>query len=188
METSVFIQALQERVSQIRRTVTENFASLDIATLNYKPGPDSWSILECLEHLNRYCRFYLPQLSKAIAAAPAVARPGEFSSGWLGRKIVDSVDPKNIRKQKTFKHLNPNNSRLTKDTLTEFMQHQETLLQLLEQSGRVDLNKKAVPVEFFRLLKIRIGVAFLFLVTHQERHIGQALRVKFGQVPVNVLG
>jgi hypothetical protein len=83
-----------------------------------------------------------------------------------------------MKKHKTVKHMNPNNSQLTRATIEEFLQHQQELLQLLHDAGKANLSEKAVPVEFFKLLKLRIGEALEFVVAHQERHVQQALRVK----------
>jgi hypothetical protein len=88
------------------------------------------------------------------------------------------VQPQNTKKHKTVKHMNPINSALGQATLEEFAQHQTELLRLLQNAKKADLHKKAVPVEFFKLLKLRIGEALEFVVLHEERHIQQALRVK----------
>jgi hypothetical protein len=60
--------------------------------------------------------------------------------------------------------------------LAEFQQHQETLLRLLSRAAHTNLNRKAIPSEFFHLLKLRLGEAFLFVIAHQERHMQQAQR------------
>lgn len=74
--------------------------------------------------------------------------------------------------------MNPNNSNLGRATVEEFLQHQAELLHLLQCAGKANLHKKAVPVEFFKLLKMQIGEALEFVVLHEERHVQQALRVK----------
>ncbi|WP_439880596.1 DinB family protein [Pontibacter sp. MBLB2868] len=162
----------------LKETVTADFASLDLSTLNFKPAPDSWSILECLEHLNRYSRYYNPALAKAIASNSDGNFVQSISYSWLGKKSLDMVRPGNMKKNKTVKHMNPNNSELDRATVEEFLQHQKELLDLLQEAKKANLNKKAVPVEFFKLLKLRIGETLEFVVVHQERHVQQALRVK----------
>jgi hypothetical protein len=62
--------------------------------------------------------------------------------------------------------------------LAEFAHHQHQLLELLTQAHRADLNRKAVPIEFFKLLKMRLGETFEFVVLHEQRHVQQALRAK----------
>ena len=170
------------QIAQTNKTLTETvateFARLDLDTLNYKPSAESWSILECLEHLNRYSRYYNPALAKAIAQNSDGTFTESINYSWLGKKSLDMVRPQNAKKHKTVKHMNPNNSQLGRGTIDEFLKHQSELQQLLQNAKGTNLNKKAVPVEFFKLMKLRLGETLEFVVVHQERHIQQALRVK----------
>ncbi|GAA4037440.1 DinB family protein [Hymenobacter glaciei] len=179
MAPTSFLAALHTAVTGLRATVQEQFAPLGLALLNQRPSPSSWSMLECLEHLNRYSRYYNPALGKAIANSQP-ARPAEVAYSWLGRKSVNLMRPDNATKQTTLKRMNPLGSHLGWKTLAEFDQHQSGLLELLALAQTADLNRKAVPVEFFRLLKLRLGEALEFVVVHQQRHVQQAQRVQHG--------
>ncbi len=179
MTTTAFLTALAQTVAALRTTVRTEFAALPPALLNQRPAPTSWSILECLEHLNRYSRYYNAALAKALAAPRPSADPlAAVSYSWLGRKSVDLMRPTNAKKQTTLKHMNPLGSRLGPEVLAEFDQHQARLLALLAAAPAADLNRKAVPIEFFRLLKLRLGEALEFVVVHQQRHVQQAQRVR----------
>src|SRR5690606_24125447 len=146
--------------------VNTSFANQELSILNYKPSPESWSMLECLEHLNRYSRYYLPALAKAIANNTTNSQATSISYSWLGKKSLDMVRPQNMKKHKTVKHMNPNHSQLTRATVEEFLKHQEELLQLLHSAKAANISKKAIPVEFFKLLKLRIGETFDFVIAH----------------------
>jgi uncharacterized damage-inducible protein DinB len=50
-------------------------------------------------------------------------------------------------------------------------------LEILSASGRVNLNKIGVPVEFVRLLKMNLGDALQFVIVHERRHALQAIAV-----------
>lgn len=181
MQTTFFLAALRAATAQLQATAQTEFEPLDLALLNHQPTPTGWSILECLEHLNRYSRYYNPQLALALTKAhPASAAEAEVGYSWLGRKSVDMMRPGNAKKQTTLKHMNPHGSRLGQAVLTEFLAHQNELLALLDRAQGADLNRKSVPVEFFKLLKLRLGEALEFVVVHQQRHVQQALRVKAG--------
>lgn len=178
MNTTTLLSQLQNQVQQLKATVSSEFLPLDAAALNFKPHATGWSILECLEHLNRYSRFYLPHFEQAVANASAPALPQPVRYSWMGKKSLDLVNPSNVKKHKTLKHMNPHNSQLSASVLNEFLQHQDALLQLLQRAAKADLNKKTIPVEFFRLLKMRTAEAFEFIVLHEQRHVLQAKRVK----------
>jgi len=172
------IEQLAQAAQTQNDTITAEFASLDLEALNFKPAPDSWSILECLEHLNRYSRYYNPALAQAIARHAGGPATQQIHYSWLGKKSMEMVRPQNTKKHRTVKHMNPNNSRLNRSTVDEFLRHLAQLLQLLQSARSTNLDKKAIPIEFFKLLKLRIGETLAFVVIHQERHIQQALRVK----------
>lgn len=179
MTTSDFLAALQATVADLRTTVQTEFAPLAPALLNQRLAPTSWSILECLAHLNAYSRYYNGVFAWALArpAAAPVANT-EVTYSWLGRKSVAMMHPTNLSKQKALKRLNPLGSQLGPEVLAEFDQHQARLLELLAQAERADLNRSAVPIEFFRLLKLRLGEALEFVIVHQQRHVQQAQRVR----------
>jgi hypothetical protein len=179
MTTNTFLAQLDRATRQLIATVQAQFEPLELSQLNHKPAPDAWSILECLEHLNRYSRYYNPALAAALAG-PAASVNTEVRYSWLGRKSIEMMGPGSTKKAKTLKHMNPSGSVLGREVLTEFYQQQEQLLKLLAQAHGTDLNRKAVPIEFFKLLKMRVGESFEFVVLHEERHVQQALRVKAG--------
>jgi len=179
MTSSDFLAALHRTVADLRTTVQTEFLPLTSVVLNQRPAPSNWSILECLEHLNRYSRYYNAALAKSLAKVSVTSKPSaEVGYTWLGRKSVDMMHPTNTKKQATLKHMNPLGSCLGLEVLGEFDQHQARLLELLVAAQAVDLNRKAVPVEFFRLLKLRVGEALEFVVVHQQRHLQQAQRVR----------
>lgn len=175
MDNETLLTALKRSVREGMELVEKEFIPLPDAALNWKPGPEKWSILECLDHLNRYNRYYNTQIKKALAGS---SRPFRFSHGWLGGYFIRTVSPDNGKPMQTLKHLNPAGSHLDQATLQEFLAHQKELLRLLEQARGADLNRRRVPVEVFRLLRIKTGDALTFVIRHQERHLQQALRVK----------
>jgi len=178
MNANTFLTELQTTVRHLQATVEMELVPLDDFTLNFKPSPERWSVLECLEHLNRYSRYYNPAIAKALQRVPTQTVDGVVRYSWLGRKSIAMMQPGNGKQYKAVKHMNPVGSTLSRVVLTEFLEHQTQLLVLLTAAQTADLSKKAVPVEFFRLLKLGAGEALEFVVRHEERHVQQALRAK----------
>ncbi|KAA9331336.1 DinB family protein [Hymenobacter busanensis] len=176
MTTNAFIQQLQAAVRRLQTVVETELQPLSNEALNFKARPDSWSVLECLEHLNRYSRYYNPAFAKALQSVGRPASVADIGYSWLGRKSLDIVRPGNGKPSKTVKHMNPAGSQLGRTVLNEFLLNQRELLRLLDQAAATDLNRKVVPVEFFRLLKLRLGEALEFVVLHETRHVQQAQR------------
>lgn len=174
MRSSILLKELASTVRSIIQTTENSFSGLSEHEMNWKENATRWSMLECFEHLNRYSRFYHAQFEKVIASSLPQSSDVDAASTWLGKKFINMMHPKNTKKQKTLKHMDPLNSSLGLGVLEEFMAHQKNLLAILEQASRVDLNKAKVSVEFLRLLKMNLGDALQFVIVHEQRHLQQA--------------
>lgn len=154
----------------------KKFKTLDEKQLNFKEDPERWSILECLEHLNRYGEFYLPEIEKAIRSDKGHHAKLIYKSGAVGNWFANLMKVKNGRivKMKTPGDKNPAGSKLTTATIDTFLQQLDTLKRLLDQARNVNLTKTKVPITLTRFIKLRLGDTFRFFVNHIERHVIQA--------------
>ena len=177
MTNQTLITNLIQNVENIISTVDNKFKPLTINQLNKKEHVDKWSILECLEHLNRYHAYYNGAIKQGLAAAKSTTVNKPYKNGWFGKMSIDMMSPDNAKKQKAIAKFNPVGSQLTKETMTTFLAYQQELLTLLEQAKGKNINQRKVPVEFFKLMKMKIGDALDFVVTHEQRHILQAQAV-----------
>ena len=176
MNSTAFLADLNHRLSSIETTV-QQLLPLPEAVLNHKPASESWSVLECLGHLNRYGRYYLPALKQVLGhSGPVVGPTQDVTFSWLGRKSYEMIRPENRKAHKTLGRMNPARSHLTGAVLQEFQEQLSDLKALLPLAYHTNLNRKAVPIEFFRLLKLQVGEALLFVVAHMQRHVQQAQR------------
>ena len=145
-----------------------------LASLNWKQNPESWSVLECIEHLNRYGDFYIPEITNKIQHSKYKSTE-IFKSSWLGNYFSKSVAyNKDLNKMKTFKSMNPLNSDLDIQTLEKFINQQHQIITLLDKAKNVNLDKTKTAISISRLIKLRLGDTFRVLIFHNERHIKQA--------------
>lgn len=186
MKQQELVQKLRQDIQGLIETVEHSFMELPEPELNWKESNKQWSALECIEHLNRYNRYYNSAISKAIEKVPAGAAI-EFISTWIGAKFIDMMRPENKKKQKTFNRMNPVGSKLSITVLQEFIKHQQELLALIDRAAGKDLKTGKVPVEFFKLLTFTVGDALQFVAVHEQRHMLQALRVIKTQTTNNSL-
>ena len=170
------LQDLLERTQEIKHKA-EGFKTLPLETLNWKSSPDSWSILECLEHLNRYGDYYIPEIEKRITASQY--RPAEiFKSGWLGNYFANAMLPKEkLNKMKTFTSMNPKGSRLDKAVITKFIAQQQDLINVLKLASRADLTKTKTGISISKWIKLRVGDTLRVVIYHNQRHMAQAEKV-----------
>ena len=145
--------------------------------LQYKQSNRSWSVLECLEHLNRYAFFYNKEINKKMISS-SLPFTETFKSSYLGNKFsMDMLPKKGMKAMKTFKSKNPNNSNLNKDkVIGSFINSQKELLSYLELSKKKNLNKIKTKTTL-PIIKFKLGDTFRFVIHHNERHIYQAKKV-----------
>src|SRR5687768_17338366 len=144
-----------------------------IEELNRKKSAEKWSALECMEHLNLYGDFYLPEIEKQLNGRPKVAANAVFKSGVLGNYIAGLMQRNKkgtIKKMKAPKDKIPGSSGLTMLTTDRFLKQAEKLKQLISQSATVDLTKTKTAISLTKLIRLRLGDTLRFVVYHIERH------------------
>lgn len=155
---------------------TQQLKKLPLEILNKKSAPESWSALECIEHLSLYGDFYLPEIEKKIQQSNSKPSPF-FRSGILGNYFAKSMLPKEqLNKMKTFKDKNPLGSKLDLSTLDRFIAQQQKTIQLLHQAKSVSLTKTKTAISISKWIKLRLGDTFRVVIYHNQRHLAQATK------------
>ncbi|MBN7813409.1 DinB family protein [Algoriphagus sp. H41] len=150
------------------------FLSLPLEQLRHKDHAESWSVLECIEHLNRYGDFYIPEIRRRLERSP-YPKSEDFQSGLLGGYFASMMLPKErLNKMKTFRSMNPLNSDLDVRVLDRFIRQQKEILELLEKSKYTDLVKVKTSISISKWIRLRLGDTFKVVVYHNLRHIRQA--------------
>jgi len=179
MNSELLIQRLLEQ-TRIAINRTEKLNSIELKRLTWKPNETSWSMLECIAHLNLYGDFYLPQIEQRIKNSNTKAEL-EFKPGILGNYFAKSMLPKDkLNKMKTFKDKNPLNAKLDKTVIDTFITQQIKLLALLNQSRNVSLNKVKIQTSISSLIQLKLGDIFQFLINHNIRHLNQVDSIQRG--------
>lgn len=179
MKATIFLSEKKKQIQTIKETVIKDFEQLPLAIINWQPTPEKWSIAQCLEHLNIYCDYYITTMKDLMGKNKTVVKDANYAyqSSWLGKKSIESVHPNNKKQQKTLKRFNPPLPKVRANAIQVFLEYQEQFLTLLAEAEGININKVKVPVEFFKLLKLRLGDCIEFMVVHQQRHLQQALKV-----------
>ena len=172
-------ELIAELIEQTRININkvEKFREFSKKELNHKENIEKWSVLECIEHLNLYGDFYNPEIRKSIEKSHS--KPSEtFKSGIIGNYFVKTMLPKKKwNKMKTFKDKNPLGSSLSINVIDRFISQQKEFLELIEKSININLTKTKTAISISKLIKLRLGDTFRFIVAHNKRHIIQAENV-----------
>ena len=177
INSDLLIEDLIERTRSVLNHV-QQMQEIQLENLNFKQDQQSWSALECIEHLNRYGDFYLPELQKVLSKAKKNDTNPIFRSGMLGNYFAMSMLPgEKMNKMKTFKDKDPSGSDLDLQTLDKFIGQQKHMLQLLNEARSVNLRKSKCAISITKWIKLRLGDTFRFVIFHNQRHMVQAWNV-----------
>ena len=165
-----------ERISADADALT---APLNDAQFAWQPGPASWSVAHCLDHLNATARSYLPVLDEGIADAirRGLYGPGPYTYNWVGRAFVWIMEPPVRVRAKAPKPFQPAPSRPRRDIMAAFHAYQVQYIDRLRQASGLDLARARVASPVVRWLRIPLGSAFAVMIAHERRHLAQARRV-----------
>ncbi len=153
---------------------------LDDERLNWRPAPTSWSIAQCLDHLNVANRTYLAPMREAIEKArrQGKSRRGSIRQGFVERWFTESLEPPPRFRLPAPRKIVPAAVRLGKDDIvSEFRRLQAEAAALLRDSAGLDLGVR-FPNPFIPLIAFTAGTGFLVIASHERRHLWQAKQVR----------
>ncbi len=188
MTQSEFAQQLEIQRLKLMKTVEETFYFMEAEELNVKPDKNSWSILQCFDHINRANGTYLKAFEKRLDrySGPSHATD-KYRMGVMGKFMTRSMTPKEgkIRwKMKTFQKLKPLNEQYPEARLMEqvvfedFQGDMERLRVVLEKSPDLPWHDQRISSALGSMVKFKFGDAMAFVLAHTQRHIQQATNVK----------
>ena len=169
------LSALAPRLGRLEPRARALVSGLTPAQLRATPPGGGWSVSQVLEHLCLGNEAYLGPLEAAIARArrrEGVARPHRpsFFGGLLARAVAES----STRRLPTSPKMRPLIAR--EGVLEFFLATLARIGELAREADGADLcTGMWSPIAPIRL---NVGDAFLVLVAHSERHLGQAERAR----------
>lgn len=188
MKQNEYLNELSKRLDRLKKRVESSFYYLDEEVLNYKPHEKSWSISQCIEHLNLTNESYLKQFKKVgeLAGSEVIDKP--FYHSLKGRFFINSMTPKTgdrIKyKMPTAAQLRPLAEKqpgakvLVRVVFEDFMRDIDDLKEQLEHFKNIDIRKVKIKTLFGSMVKLSVGDALGFIIAHMDRHILQAEKVK----------
>jgi hypothetical protein len=146
---------------------------LDQEHLRYSPSVDQWNILQCMEHLNHYFDFYLPQF---ITASKLNNPTSEkiFKPGFIGKHFANMlVYKENQKKISSPKPTNPIGKEISMNVITTFENNLVLLKNILSSISPSTLNNKHITTMFSNWYKLKVGDGLRIVIYHNDRHFHQ---------------
>jgi uncharacterized damage-inducible protein DinB len=174
-ECDAFRKEFEELSSAAAALVTP----LSDEQFTWRPAPSSWSVAQCLDHLNAVAREYLPMLDEGVANAVrrGMYTPGPYVYNWIGRLMVYLVKPTTRMRGKAPPTFLPAEGRRREEILAAFRAYQVQYVDRLRQANGLDLARARVTSPAARWIRMPLGSAFAMTIAHEQRHLAQARRV-----------
>jgi hypothetical protein len=170
------LDELEKQVEKHIQQAIRVFQNLDENTLLKPAKNEGWSIAQCLWHLNSYGHFYFPHIAAELKNATKKSNQ-HFKSSWVGAYFTRMMQPDTTtKKYKAFKDHVPPSQLEPYSVVSTFIHQQELVLTYIEQARKVDMNTIKIPISISKLVKLKLGDVFQFLIAHNERHLQQAHR------------
>ncbi|HUF03475.1 MAG TPA: DinB family protein [Aridibacter sp.] len=170
-------QQLIERVCEVTSDARDAFGQMTGDQLNWKPGPDKWSVAQCIDHLITTNRSYFEMIEKVVGGElqPNLWSRIPFWSGLVGYLIRRAVEPGSTRKVKTFPVFEPSQSDVPDTVVEDFAQCQERLMSYIRQTDHLDRDKVKLVSPVSDKVPLSLANAFEIIVIHERRHFQQAV-------------
>jgi hypothetical protein len=173
-------QQLRAQLDSIRSRTSELTSGLTPDQLTRRPSPSSWSITECLAHLNLTAAVVQPKVAAAIERARKnhLTGSGPFFPGALGRLLFWIAEPPPKFRMRAPKKILPAVAHAEPaQVASDFMKVQDLWEKLINDAEGLDQNRIKVA-SFPGLPRMRLSGIIPWMLAHQRRHLLQAENVK----------
>jgi hypothetical protein len=180
-------ESLPDDLQELLRALDENdrqaedlVRDLDDERLNWRPDERSWSVAQCLDHLNVANRAYAVPMREALEKArrKGVPRKGPIQPGLLERWFIASLEPPPKRRLPAPKKIVPAALKARDEVMADWRRIQAEVRDLLREAAGTDLNRTRFVNPFVPLIRFSVGTGFRVIAAHERRHLWQAGRVK----------
>jgi hypothetical protein len=162
----------QERLDQLAATVP-------VQLLARRAIPASWSIGECIEHLNLTSEAFLPLVREAIERGRAFDKraPKRYRRDFVGWLLWRTSGPPVRFRIKTTPGFVPGSNRAMAAIVCDFRRLQTELVECVCRADGLPLRNLRIVSPFDSRVKYNLYSCLTILPRHQHRHLWQAEQV-----------
>ena len=156
-----------------RDKVLENNKGLSEAQLNFKPGPDRWSVREVTQHLALAENFLFDMIMNEVMKTPETPEKRADAAGKEAK--IMQVIPDRTSKFKAPEPIQPNDTKVPGSAADTFKERRNNTIKYVEET------KENLRVHFMDTPGMGPADAWqwlFFIAAHSERHNKQIEEVK----------
>ncbi len=177
---------VSENDSQITRLLSE-FAAAGISAeklvsgrdeslLSAHLGPGSWSVSECLDHLAKTTRAFLPPIANAICHAKPLEMNRRLRTGALASIVIRNLEPPYRLRYKVLHQLKPRQGDFATAWL-DFRESQVELQTTVRSAAGLAIDQVRIKSPVYARMSYNVYGALRILAVHERRHLWQVERI-----------
>ena len=174
------VASLQAEFEALKVDARDLLAGVGDAAFNWRRAPGTWSMAQCVDHLNLVGPMYLRAIDRAIERGRSKELLGAapFRYGLLESWAVRVMDAPPMFRIKARRAYAPAVDRRPEEALTAFLALQDEFQQRLARADGLDLGKVKARSPFTRHIRFSLGKAIAAMAAHQRRHVWQARQLR----------
>jgi DinB superfamily len=163
----------------ISKETLSSFGNLTAEQVNWKPNADHWSVAQCFDHLLIANAAYFPSFENLLSGKKnnTFWQSLPFLPSMWGKLVINAVAPETTRKRKNPKVFDPSSSAVDENIISRFIDQQNEIVRYMKATENMDLEKVTISSPVSNLITYSLMDAYRIIVTHEKRHVLQALRV-----------
>jgi hypothetical protein len=165
------LNAADERAISLAKTLTPQ-------QLNWQPGPDEWSVGQCLEHLRLANEVYCRAIANSLPGHPLTVVQ-EIAPGWFGQWFIRNyIEPSAKPKRRHAPRKIKPGAKVEPSILDRFLNTNHEARELVRLAGNYDVNRIRFVNPFVSVIRFTVGTGLEIISKHERRHLLQAERIR----------
>jgi hypothetical protein len=167
---------LDSQFREISARASALAGSTDAALCVRRPREGSWSVVECIQHLNLSADEYFPRWSQAMALAKRRkgAPDAPYRMDMLGRLLFWALEPPPKLRSTTRSAFIPAESLDAQTVFAEFEEKQQRIVNKMFTCRGLAIDAIKIASPFNNKLRYSVWSSFVVTAAHARRHVWQA--------------
>ena len=175
--TQIDFESCLLQVDASKQWFARRVLPLTLEQLRWRPDPKSWSIGECLDHLNIALALYLPKVDDALARARSGVPVGNRLHADWEMEVLRMVEPPVEVRLESPTCTMPPVATDPERLVESFHGTRDQYVRALQQASRLDVTAVCIVEPIYPRIR-SLGGTLAYLAAHDRRHIWQAERVR----------
>lgn len=170
------LDELQAQLREIADRASDLESRVDPGSMLKRPRPDTWSVAECVAHLNICADAFLPIWDRELARAKRENRIAEgfYRLDLWGRIFVWALEPPPRFRTKAPKNIQPINVGPAEEIFPGFLTRQRQIMDAADKARGLAIDKIKIASPFDPRIRYSIWSSFCITASHERRHLLQA--------------